>query len=85
MKMDYLEKILLSGQVRQKNERKKLLTVGKLKQALTNISDDLKVELWSDSGVYQCDFDDYGTVIEDACTNKDSFIIYANYRELEEG
>ena len=66
-------------------KEKKLLTVGKLKQALTNIPDDLKVELWSDSGVDQCDFDDYEVVIEDAYTNKDSFIIYANYIELEEG
>lgn len=30
------------------------LTVGKLKKALENVSDDLEVELWSDSGVDQC-------------------------------
>ncbi len=72
------------------------LTVGKLKKALENVPDELEVELWSDSGVDQCDYDDAEVIIEDAYrhthnlkdgeqfedgTNKvDYFVIYANYR-----
>lgn len=57
---------------------------------------ELEVELWSDSGVDQCDYDDAEVIIEDAYrhthnlkdgeqfedgTNKvDYFVIYANYR-----
>lgn len=75
------------------------LTVGKLKNALENVPDDLEVELWSDSGVDQSD-DDSEVVVEDAYryqrilpegqtfddgTNSiDYFVIYANYREEEE-
>lgn len=56
------------------------LTVGKLKKALENVSDDLEVELWSDSGVDQCEYDDI-VVIEDAYKSGEIFVIYANYRE----
>lgn len=73
-----------------------VLTVGNLKKALENVPDELEVELWSDSGVDQCDYDDAEVIIEDAYrhthnlkdgeqfedgTNKvDYFVIYANYR-----
>lgn len=60
------------------------LTVKELKKALENVPDDLEVELWSDSGVDQCDDDDFDTVIEDAYVVEDKFIIYANYVETEE-
>ncbi len=55
----------------------KKLTVGELKKALENIPDELEIELWSDSGVDQCDFDDDSqAVIESA---------YRHTYELEEG
>ena len=76
------------------------LTVGNLKKALENVPDELEVELWSDSGVDQCDYDDTEVIIEDAYrhthnlkdgeqfedgTNKvDYFVIYANYRNERE-
>lgn len=60
------------------------LTVKELKKALENVPDDLEVELWSDSGVDQCDDDDFDAVIEDAYVAEDKFIIYANYIETEE-
>lgn len=75
----------------------KQLTVGELRKALEGVPDDLKVELWSDSGVDQCDFDDCIVVVEEAwrhqyklsegktfddgSTGKDYFVIYANYRD----
>lgn len=40
------------------------LTVGKLKNALENVPDDLEVELWSDSGVDQSD-DNSEVVVQD--------------------
>ena len=76
------------------------LTVGKLKEALKDVQDELEVELWSDSGLDQCDDDDFEVVVEEAYrhtyqlpegqtyedgTNKvDYFVIYANYREDED-
>lgn len=60
------------------------LTVGKLKEALRNVPDDLEVELWSDSGVDQCDDDDFEVVVEDAYMSGNEFIIYANFREWED-
>ena len=33
------------------------LTVGKLRKALEGVPDDLEIELWSDSGVDQCEYD----------------------------
>lgn len=78
----------------------KKLTVGELKKALENVPNELEVELWSDSGVDQCDDDDYEVVIEEAYrhtyelegekqfedgSNKvDYFAIYANFRNLME-
>lgn len=45
----------------------KKLTVGELKKALENVPDELEIELWSDSGVDQCCFEDNTeVVIEDA-------------------
>jgi hypothetical protein len=73
------------------------LTVKKLKEALKDVPDDLEVELWSDSGVDQCDYDDCEVVIEDAYRHRyelpegktfedgssvdDCFVIYANWEE----
>lgn len=58
------------------------LTVGKLRKALENVPDNLEIELWSDSGVDQCDDNDFEVVVEDAYKNGDEFIIYANYRDF---
>lgn len=76
------------------------LTVGKLKEALKGVPDELEVELWSDSGLDQCDDDNFEVVVEETYrhtyqlpegktyedgTNKvDYFVIYANYREDED-
>lgn len=60
------------------------LTVGKLKKALENVPDELEIELWSDSGVDQCDDNDFDVVIEDAYKHDNKFIIYANYRDFFE-
>ncbi len=78
----------------------KKLTVGDLKKALENVPEDLEVKLSSDSGVDQCDDDDFDVVVEDAYrhnytlsigktfedgTNEvDEFLIYANFRKLKE-
>ena len=73
------------------------LTVGKLRKALEGVPDDLEIELWSDSGVDQCEYDDCEVVIEDAYRHQyklhngetfedgsdeeDCFVIYANWRD----
>jgi len=73
------------------------LTVGKLRKALEGVPDDLEIELWSDSGVDQCEYDDCEVVIEDAYRHQyklpngetfedgsdeeDYFVIYANWRD----
>ncbi len=74
----------------------KNLTVGELRKALEGVPDELEVELSSDSGIDQCDYDDEEVVIEDAyrCTYNykyeketekvDYFVIYANYRNIED-
>lgn len=75
----------------------KKLTVKELKESLKDVPDDLVVELWSDSGVDQCDYDDCEVVVEkawrhthelengetyeDGTTKIDYFVIYANYRD----
>lgn len=72
------------------------LTVRELRKALEGVPDDLEIELWSDSGVDQCDYDDCEVVIENAYRHKyklpnggtfddgsneeDYFVIYANWR-----
>ena len=60
----------------------KRLTVGELKKALEEVPDELEVNLWSDSGVDQCDDNDFYVVIEKAYKYENEFIIYANYREF---
>lgn len=74
----------------------KNLTVGELRKALEGVPDELEVELSSDSGIDQCGYDDAEVVIEDAyrCTynykdeketkKADYFVIYANYRDIED-
>lgn len=62
----------------------KKLTVKELKQALENVPDELEIELWSDSGVDQCDDNDFDVIIEEAYKVDDKFIIYANYRDFME-
>ena len=73
------------------------LKVGKLRIALEGVPDDLEIELWSDSGVDQCEYDDCEVVIEDAYRHQyklhngetfedgsdeeDCFVIYANWRD----
>lgn len=62
----------------------KKLTVKELKKALENVPDELEIELWSDSGVDQCDDNDFDVIIEEAYKVDDKFIIYANYRDFME-
>ena len=60
------------------------LTVGSLKQVIENIPDDCKVIIQSDSGVDQCDDDEYEVVVEDAYEYNDELVIYANFRKFAE-
>ena len=76
------------------------LTVGKLKKALENVPDELEVKLESDSGLDQCDDNDFKVIVEkafryqytlpdgetfqDGTNNIDYFVICANYREVNE-
>lgn len=39
------------------------LTVGKLRKALEGVPDNLEIELWSNSGVDQCEYDERKTLI----------------------
>lgn len=61
----------------------KKLTVGELKKALENVPNELEVELWSDTGIDQCDDDDFEVVVEKAWSNDNEFVIYANFIESE--
>lgn len=61
----------------------KKLTVKELREALENVPDELEIELWSDSGVDQCDYDDSEVVVEKAWSDENKFIIYANFIEVE--
>ena len=60
------------------------LTVGELKQVIENIPDDYIVAIESDTGVEQCDDNDFELVVEDAYECNDKLIIYANYRDFFE-
>jgi len=60
------------------------LTVGELKQVIENLPDDYIVTIASDTGVDQCDDDDFDLVVEDAYECDNELVIYANYREMEE-
>lgn len=60
------------------------LTVGKLKEVIRDLPDDMECELWSDSGLDQSDYDDEEAVIEDSFVHEDKLIIYGNWRETTE-
>lgn len=62
----------------------KKLTVGELKEALKDVSDDVEIELMSDTGVDQCEDSDYAVIVEEAYMGNNEFVIYANYRKEEE-
>ena len=73
------------------------LTVGKLREALKDVPDELEINLWSDSGVDQDPYGDSEVVIENAFRHQhklpegetyadgtngvDYFVIYCNWRE----
>lgn len=60
------------------------LTVGELKQVIENMPDDYIVTIASDTGVDQCDDNDFDLVVEDAYECNDELVIYANYKDFIE-
>lgn len=60
------------------------LTVGELKQVIENIPDDYIVTIESDTGVEQCEDNDFELVVEDAYECNDELVIYANYKDFME-
>ncbi|MBP3464088.1 MAG: hypothetical protein J6K45_06385 [Clostridia bacterium] len=60
------------------------LTVGELKQVIENIPDDYIVTIASDTGVEQCDDNDFDIVVEDAYERNKELVIYANYKDFIE-
>lgn len=60
------------------------LTVGELKQVIENIPDDYIVTISSDTGVDQCDDNDFDIVVEDAYESNNELVIYANFRDFFE-
>lgn len=60
------------------------LTVGELKQVIENLSDNYIVTIASDTGVEQCDDNDFDLVVEDAYECDNELVIYANYRDFFE-
>ena len=62
----------------------KRLTVGELKQVIENIPDNFLVTIASDTGVDQCDDNDFDLVVEDACESNNELVIYSNFRDFDE-
>lgn len=62
----------------------KRLTVGELKQVIENIPDDFLVTIASDTGVDQCDDNDFDLVVEDAYESNNELVIYSNFRDFDE-
>lgn len=62
----------------------KRLTVGGLKQVIENIPDDFLVTIASDTGVDQCDDNDFDLVVEDAYESNNELVIYSNFRDFDE-
>ncbi len=57
------------------------LTVGKIREIIKDLSDDVECELWSDSGLDQCDDDNFEAILEDCFVHEDKLIIYGNWQE----
>lgn len=62
----------------------KRLTVGELKQVTENIPDDFLVTIASDTGVDQCDDNDFDLIVEDAYESNNELVIYSNFRDFDE-
>lgn len=62
----------------------KRLTVGELKQVIENIPDDFLVTIASDTGVDQCDDNDFDLIVEDAYESNNELVIYSNFRDFDE-
>lgn len=62
----------------------KSLTVGELKQVIENIPDNFLVTIASDTGVDQCDDNDFDLVVEDAYECNNELVIYSNFRDFDE-
>lgn len=62
----------------------KRLTVGELKQVIENIPDDFLVTIASDTGVDQCDDNDFDLVVEDVYESNNELVIYSNFRDFDE-
>jgi hypothetical protein len=62
----------------------KRLTVGELKQVIENVPDDFLVTIASDTGVDQCDDNDFDLVVEDAYESNNELVIYSNFRDFDE-
>lgn len=60
------------------------LTVGELKQVIENIPDNFLVTIASDTGVDQCDDNDFDLVVEDAYESNNELVIYSNFRDFDE-
>lgn len=60
------------------------LTVGELKQVIENIPDNYIVTIESDTGVEQCEDNDFELIVEDAYESNNELIIYANYKDFLE-
>lgn len=62
----------------------KKLTVRELKQVIENIPDDFLVTIASDTGVDQCDDNDFDLIVEDAYESNNELVIYSNFRDFDE-
>ena len=62
----------------------KRLTVGELKQVIENIPDNFLVTIAIDTGVDQCDDNDFDLVVEDAYESNNELVIYSNFRDFDE-
>ena len=62
----------------------KRLTVGELKQVIGNIPDNFLITIASDTGVDQCDDNDFDLVVEDAYESNNELVIYSNFRDFDE-
>lgn len=62
----------------------KRLTVGELKQVIENIPDNFLVTIASDTGVDQCDDNDFDLVVEDAYESNNELVFYSNFRDFDE-
>lgn len=63
----------------------KKLTVKMIRKAIEDLPDEMECELWSDTGLDQCVYEeDVVPVLEECFARKDNLIIYGNWRKIEE-